>query len=157
MPKDGIRIREALASEVEEIMRHRRLMFNDMGFRDTSALDAMQHSSEAFIRKAMADRRYHHWFAEATTPRVAAGVAVLVHPWVSSPNDPRPEKAYVLNMYVYPEFRRQGIARELMKVALAWCRAQGFRSVYLHASDKGRQLYENLSFKATNEMRLEFN
>jgi ribosomal protein S18 acetylase RimI-like enzyme len=60
-------------------------------------------------------------------------------------------------MYVYPEFRRLGIARELMKSAIDWCRDQRFRSVYLHASEKGRALYEQLGFKAANEMRLELN
>ena len=80
-------------------MRHRRCMFDNMGFKDPSALDAMQHTSEAFIRKDIADRKYHQWFAETTGSRVAAGVAILVHPWVSSPNNRRPEKAYILNMY----------------------------------------------------------
>jgi GNAT superfamily N-acetyltransferase len=149
-------IREARPSEMMEIMRHRRGMFMDMGFEDPTALDAMQRTSEEFMRKAVTDGEYHQWFAETSQSRVIGGVAVLVHPWVSSPTDPRPERAYVLNMYVYPEFRRQGIARELMSTALEWCRKHGFRSEYLHASENGRRLYEELGFKPTNEMRIEF-
>jgi len=37
---------------------------------------------------------------------------------------------------------------------IAWCRAQGFAGVTLHASDQGRPLYESLSFEPTTEMRL---
>jgi hypothetical protein len=36
-----------------------------------------------------------------------------------------------------------------------WCRTQGFMNVTLHASDKGRPLYESLGFEPTNEMRLD--
>jgi len=41
-----------------------------------------------------------------------------------------------------------------MATATAWCRDQGLRSVFLHASDFGRPLYEDLGFRQTNEMRL---
>ena len=57
-------------------------------------------------------------------------------------------------MYVVAEFRRRGIAREIMGTRIDWCRAQGFHSVNLHASTDGRPLYEQLGFEATNEMRL---
>ena len=62
----------------------------------------------------------------------------------------------VLNLYVERDQRRRGVARELMKAMIVWCRDNGFSSVGLHASDEGRPLYEQLGFKATNEMRLDF-
>ena len=43
-----------------------------------------------------------------------------------------------------------------MLVILDWLRAQGLRSVNLHASQEGRHLYEKMGFEATNEMRLKF-
>ena len=65
-------------------------------------------------------------------------------------------RAYLLNVYVYQEFRRQGVARRLMQVMVDWCRAQGFSTVWLHASDEGRPLYESMGFAASNEMKLTF-
>ena len=35
-----------------------------------------------------------------------------------------------------------------------WCRAEGFASVSLHASDAGRLVYEPLGFQPSNEMKL---
>jgi GNAT superfamily N-acetyltransferase len=148
-------IRRAFPSEIDEIMRHRRGMFHDMGFTHPSALDAMQCTSEGFIKEALTDGSYHQWFAEISGSQVIGGVAVLTHPWVSSPVNPRPQKAYVLNMYVYPEFRGKGVAQGLMRRAIQWCREEGFRSAYLHASEMGKPLYERLGFRPTNEMRLE--
>ena len=152
---DGTHIRRASAAEIAEIIRQRRGMFQDMGFTESSALEMMQRTSEQFIREAVGAGVYHQWFAETYDSRASGGVAVLTYRWVSSPRNPRPEKAYILNMYVYPEFRGRGVARQLMTEAIQWCRGQGFLYVDLHASEMGMRLYEKLGFKPTNEMRLE--
>jgi GNAT superfamily N-acetyltransferase len=153
-----LNIRGASASDITEIIHQRTGMFRDMGFTDQSALDEMQRTSEQFIRAALINGSYHQWFAEAfdsCEPHVVGGVAVLTYSWVTSPTNSRPERAYILNMYVYPEFRRKGVARKLMETAITWCRNQHFASVDLHASEMGALLYGKLGFKATNEMRLE--
>jgi GNAT superfamily N-acetyltransferase len=150
------RIREAAPFEIAEIMRQRRSMYEDMGCKNPSALDLMQRTSEDFVRSNITSGAYRQWFAEIAEFQVIGGVAVFIYPWVSSPNYPRPERAYVLNMYVDPKYRRQGVARALMKEAINWCRRQGFRRIQLHASEEGKPLYETLGFRPTNEMRLEF-
>jgi GNAT superfamily N-acetyltransferase len=125
------RIRGASASEIAEIISQRTEMFRDMEFTDASALHMMQRTSEKSIRVALAGGYYHQWFAETSEPRVIGGVAVLTYRWVTSPTNSRPQKAYILNLYVYPEFRFKGIGRRLMGTAIQWCREQGFAlSIY---------------------------
>jgi ribosomal protein S18 acetylase RimI-like enzyme len=60
----------------------------------------------------------------------------------------------ILNVYTAAEFRRRGLAGELMKAAMRWCRSNGVDVVVLHASPDGRRLYEAMGFAATNEMRI---
>jgi GNAT superfamily N-acetyltransferase len=60
----------------------------------------------------------------------------------------------ILNMYTEKEFRRRGIARQLMLVMMDWVRREGFPKVGLHASDEGRPLYESLGFEVSNEMEI---
>jgi len=81
------------------------------------------------------------------------GVAVS---WPANPKDPCTERAIILNVYTELEFRKRGIARQVMQAILAWIKERGLRSVNLHASAEGRGLYEKLGFAATNEMRLRF-
>src|ERR1700730_18083697 len=83
-----------------------------------------------------------------------AGGAVLISPWPSHPYDMECRRATILNVYVDQEFRRQGIARQLMRTMIDWCRNEGFAFVYLHSSKNGRPLYEGLGFEPTTEMRL---
>jgi GNAT superfamily N-acetyltransferase len=69
---------------------------------------------------------------------------------------PRPEtdvarEALVVNVYIEPEYRRQGLARRLMEAILAWSREQGVERVSLHASTMGQPLYEALGFTRSNE------
>ena len=63
--------------------------------------------------------------------------------------------AYVNGVYVYPEYRRRGIARELMNMAIGWSREHGCSYVRLRSSDQGRPLYASLGFKPTSEMQLD--
>jgi predicted acetyltransferase len=68
--------------------------------------------------------------------------------------DAQPLRAYLLNFFVAPEMRRQGLARKLLNLSLEEARARGVKVVTLAASKFGRPLYEQYGFKPTNEMLL---
>jgi len=147
-------IREATIDDLGEIMRHRRCMFRDMGFEDTVALDAMEATSAPFIKAGLKDGSYREWLAEIAG-RVVAGGGLLIVAHPSSPRDPGPHRAWILNMYTEPEYRGRGLAKSILGKSIGWCREQGFAWVSLHASEAGCPLYEHLGFKPTNEMRLQ--
>ncbi len=149
-------IREALPSESAIILHHRRSMFRDMGEGTVEELDRMVEVAGPWLTGALADGSYRHWLALDSSGRIAGGGGVLLSPWPPNPRDPCTQRAVILNVYTEPEFRKLGIARQIMRTILACVREQGLRSVNLHASDEGRPLYEKLGFKATNEMRLRF-
>ena len=146
-------IRHATQDDIPEILRHRRGMYEDMDYRDGHALSAMLSTSEPYLATALANGTFRGWLA-LEKGRIAGGGAVLISPWPSHPYDLECRRATILNLYVYPEFRRRGVARELMRTMIAWCREREFAAVYLHSSKDGRPLYEALGFEPTTEMRL---
>jgi GNAT superfamily N-acetyltransferase len=153
MPPDLL-IREAVLADIPEIIFHRQAMFEDMGVGDSTSLAEMLSASEPYLRQAMGQGSFRGWLAVASSGQVAGGGAVVIsfsppHPW-----DIGTRRAAILNLYTYPAFRRQGIARELMQTMIEWCKREGFGSISLHASQYGRPLYETLGFQPTNEMRL---
>jgi len=131
-------------------------MFRDMGEGTVEELDRMVEVASPWLARALGDGSYHHWLALDSAGRVAGGGGVLLCPWPPNPKEPCTERAVILNVYTEPEFRKRGIARQIMLTILAWVREHGFHSVNLHASAEGRALYEKLGFEATNEMGLKF-
>jgi GNAT superfamily N-acetyltransferase len=156
MTQAEITIREAAPSESAVILHHRRSMFRDMDEGTVEELDRMVEVARPWLAQALADRSYRHWLALDGSGRVAGGGGILLCPWPPSPQFSCTQRAVILNVYTEPEFRKRGIARQIMLAILAWVEEQGFRAVNLHASKEGRPLYEKLGFKATNEMRLKF-
>jgi GNAT superfamily N-acetyltransferase len=154
MNSEGVRIREGTPDDLSLVLRHRRGMFRDMGFQDEARLDAMQEVSAAFFAAGLRHRTYHAFFATDDQGEVRAGGGIVLLEYQPHPLDPRPRRAFVVNMYTEPEHRRQGLARQLMDAMIAWCRREGYATLYLHASDEARPLYSSLGFVTTNEMRL---
>jgi GNAT superfamily N-acetyltransferase len=147
-------IREATPDDLALIIHQRRSMFIDMGYTNPALLDAMAATSGPFIKNGLQEGFYRGWLVELGGQVVAGGgLMILGHP--SSPRDPSPRRAWILNMYTEPAYRGRGLAKSIVETITAWCREQGFAWVSLHASEAGRHLYENLGFKPTNEMRLE--
>jgi GNAT superfamily N-acetyltransferase len=149
-----IRLRPATTADIATVVYHRKQMFADIGRGTPSDLEAMGLTTAAYLREAMPAGRYQGWLAETPQGEVVAGVGLAIAAWPGSPDDPAPRRGWVLNVYTEPGFRRGGIARRLMDALIEWCRAEGFGSVALHASESGRPLYQKMGFKPTNEMRL---
>jgi GNAT superfamily N-acetyltransferase len=146
-------VRAATVADLDTVLRHRHAMFAELGYSEESRA-AMDVEARAYLARAFEDRTYHHWFIDGVDG-VAAGAGVSVNPFCPGPRYPRPRRAWILNVYTEPEFRRRGMAGRLVEAAIEWCRAEGIRAVYLHASDQGRRVYERMGFVSSNEMRLE--
>ena len=153
---DGISdtsIRKATSSDIPEILHQRRRMYEDMHYTDASALAEMIRLSADYLGKAITDGSFHAWLACAQDKPIAGG-AVIISPWLAHPYDLECRRATILNVYTEPEYRRRGIARQLVETMIARCKQQGLARITLHASDDGRHLYESLGFEVSNEMRL---
>lgn len=147
-------IRPATLEDAATIAAQRRAMFFDMGYRDDSVLDSMTEAFLPWVREKMSAGEYLGWFAAAEDGSIAAGAGLWLMDWPPHMIGPGNRRGNILNVYTHPDFRRQGLARRLTQTAVNWCREHGVRTVILHASDEGRDLYRALGFEATNEMRL---
>lgn len=152
-PVQTITFREGSVSDIPEIARQRRRMCEDMNYTDAEILSAMEAATADYLKKAIPEGSFRSWLA-FDDGRVVAGGAVVIVPWPSHAYDLECRRATILNVYTEPDYRRRGIARQIMETMIAWCKRQGFARVTLHASEQGRHLYESLGFVDSNEMRL---
>jgi len=65
---------------------------------------------------------------------------------------------WIMDVYLIPEYRRRGLARQLTGQAMQWLREKGIVTVRLTASDEAKKagLYEQLGLTPSNEMRSRF-
>src|SRR5437868_2457960 len=103
-------LRTATLDDLDTILAHRLAMFRDMGH-DLRELGNTERVSRAYFESAIPDGTYHGVLAEVEDRGVVGGGGVVVVPWPGSGNRSRPRRAWILNLYVHLQFRRQGIAR----------------------------------------------
>ncbi len=147
-------IRMATLADLPVLLAHRRAMFVDMGHNDVERLDAMLAKFAEWVQPKLERGEYRTWLAAGESGDIAASAGVWLNEGQPGMRDLSSQRAYILNVYTRPEYRRRGLARKLMSTLLDWCCAQGIGTVTLHASQDGRALYQALGFRQTNEMRL---
>ena len=70
-------------------------------------------------------------------------------------HNPTGKKAYIMNVYTAPGYRRQGIAFHTLDLLVKDVRKQGVSQITLEATEIGRPLYEKYGFvKMEDEMEL---
>ena len=69
---------------------------------------------------------------------------------------PTGKRAHIMNVYVRPDHRRRGIARQMMSVLLDEARDRGVTYISLDATESGKPLYKALGFD-TNEENMGMN
>jgi GNAT superfamily N-acetyltransferase len=146
-------LRPATVADVEIILRHRSEMFREMGGEYERSRSSFEGASRQYFESALRDGSYYGLVAEIEGNAVGGG-GVLIAAWPGSPLNVDARRAWILNIYVDPDRRGQGLGRLITEALIAWCGENGFQSVALHASEFGRPLYEKLGFRGTNEMRL---
>jgi GNAT superfamily N-acetyltransferase len=150
---DGYAVRRASADDIDILVAHRRAMFLDIGYRDEAKFDAMTVKSHAWLLTRIKRGEYLAWLVLAPDGAIAAGTGLWLMDWIPHMLGSG-LRGNILNVYTSPDFRRLGLARELVKTAIDWCRCNGVDMVVLHSSPDGRHLYESMGFVESNEMRI---
>ena len=155
-------IRRGTAADAALLARHRAEMWSDMGKLPAEVYPDVVRESAAYFARAVPAGEYHAWLASpAGRPgEVVAGAGLMLRHSIPTirrrggrlESTTRPQ-GLVVNVFTERAWRRRGLARLLMTHVIAGARALDVSSLVLHASDEGRDLYVQLGFVPTNEMR----
>lgn len=137
--------------DLDLICRHREEMFRDAGTGDDVLASMTGHFRE-WLRPRLANGSYFGYvMLDQATP--IAGIGLMLIDWPPHPAHPmQDQRGYVLNVFVEPSHRKRGLARELMQLADAEFARRGVTYAVLHATEKGRPLYQGLGWSGTTEM-----
>jgi GNAT superfamily N-acetyltransferase len=130
--------RPAAIADAALIASHRRAMFASMGGFEDDLLDAVCRASQPWTARMMSDGKYLGWITE-DDGRPIASAGMLILDWPPHPFDPTGERrAYLLNVFVEPDYRRRGLARALIELSMAEARLREIRRGFAARFPRGR-------------------
>ena len=142
-----ITYRKAVLSDANELARLRSIFLCEVTQSDSEALRAEnERANLAYFQKALADDSFAAWLAMDGDAIVGtSGVSFYISPPSFHCTDGR--KAYIMNMYTLPAYRKRGIAAELFDRIVAEAVSRGYQQINLNATTMGKPLYERYGFK----------
>ena len=107
-----------------------------------------------YYQKALSEDSHVAYLVFDDNEFVGAGGISFFHVMPTFHN-PTGKKAYIMNMYTKPEYRRKGIAYKTLDLLVAEAKQRGIHAISLEATDMGKPLYEKYGFvKMKDEMEL---
>ena len=143
--KSEISVKIAQKSDLSEVLAIRMEML--------SVVNAGKSFDAAFVERS---RDYFTNGAQTTVLAFdgenAVGCATICYVQVMPTySHPTGNRAHIMNVYVREEYRRRGIAREMMEMLLDEAKSRGVSQITLDATESGRPLYQALGFESSEE------
>ena len=121
---------------------------------DDTDMSEVKRQSFEYYQKALGDDSHIAYLIYDGNRFVGAG-GVSFFQVMPTYHNPSGNKAYIMNMYTVPEYRRKGIAYKTLDLLVNDVLNRGITSIALEATDMGRPLYEKYGFvKMNNEIEL---
>lgn len=121
---------------------------------DDADMSEVERQSREYYKRALADGSHTAYFVFDGQRLIGTG-GMSYYSVMPTCDVPTGKKAYVMNMYTDPGYRRQGIAYRTLELLVADAKARGVEHITLEATDMGRPLYEKYGFvQMQSEMEL---
>ena len=114
----------------------------------------VEKESYNYYKKALEDNTHYAILVMEDDKFIGAG-GVSFYSVMPTYHNPSGKKAYIMNMYTSPDYRRQGIAYKTLDMLVKMSKERGIDQISLEATEMGRPLYEKYGFvKMESEMEL---
>ena len=145
----------ATMEDIDELVRTRIIVLRAANkLSDDVDMSVVEEESYAYYRRALENREHIAYLVYDNGIFIGAG-GVSFYQVMPTYHNPTGKKAYIMNMYTAPEYRRQGIAIHTLDLLVNDAREQGVSQIALEATDMGQPLYEKYGFvKMEDEMEL---
>ncbi len=114
----------------------------------------VERETRAYYLSALADDSHTAYLVFDGEVFIGAG-GISYYSVMPTYHNPTGQKAYIMNMYTHPAYRRQGIAARTLDLLVRDARSRGVHAISLEATSMGRPLYKAYGFvPMVSEMEL---
>ena len=151
----GYFFKKASLDDIELLVRTRTEILRTVnGLDDSADMTEVERESRAYYERALQDGSHTACLVFDGSVFIGAG-GISYYTVMPTCHDPTGKKAYIMNMYTKPEYRRKGIATKTLDLLVQDAIERGITFITLEATEMGRALYENYGFvQMTSEMKL---
>ena len=155
LPDSIFDYKKATMEDIEELVRTRILVLRAANkLSDDVDMSLVEQETYAYYKWALETGEHIAYLVYDNGTFIGAG-GVSFYQVMPTYHNPTGKKAYIMNMYTSPEYRRQGIAFHTLDFLVKAAKEQGVLQIALEATDMGRPLYEKYGFvKMEDEMEL---
>lgn len=147
--------RRAKIEDIDELVRTRIIVLRAANkLSDDVDMSVVEQESYAYYKRALESGEHIAYLVYDDKTFIGAG-GVSFYQVMPTYHNPTGKKAYIMNMYTAPDYRRQGIAFHTLDLLVKDAKYVGVSQIALDATDMGRPLYEKYGFvKMEDEMEL---
>lgn len=154
-PETVLQYKRAVLEDMDELVRTRIIVLRAANkLSEEVDLSAVEKESYDYFKRALKSGEHIAYLVYDGETFIGAG-GVSFYQVMPTVHNPSGKKAYIMNMYTAPEYRRQGIASYTLDLLVKAAKEKGISSIALEATDMGRPLYQKYGFvKMEDEMEL---
>ena len=147
--------KRATMEDIDELVRTRIIVLRAATkFSDDEDMSVVAEESYAYDWRALESGEHIAYLVYDNGKFIGAG-GLSFYQVMPTYHNSTGKKAYIMNMYTAPAYRRQGIAFHTLDLLVKDIRKQGVSQITLEATEMGRPLYEKYGFvKMEDEMEL---
>lgn len=147
--------KKATLEDIDELVRTRIIVLRAANkLSDDEDMFVVEKESYAYYRCALETGEHIAYLVYDNRKFIGVG-GVSFYQVMPTYHNSTGKKAYIMNMYTAPEYRRQGIAFHTLDLLINDAKKQGVLQIALEATDMGRPLYERYGFvKMEDKMEL---
>lgn len=108
-------------------------------------MSEVERESYSYYKKCFSDSSHVAYLIFDEDMLIGAG-GISFYNVMPTYHNPSGRKAYIMNMYTHPDYRRKGIAYKTLKLLILEAKSNGISSIALEATDMGRPLYIKYGF-----------
>jgi len=139
--------RIASTNDIETLVAIRKKQLIDEGIEPSIDIDKELFD---FFHTKINDGSLVEWVVEDST-EIIATAAIVFYQFPPTYTNKTGWKGYITNMYTSDNYRKRGIATNLLEKLVEEAKSRKVKKLWLGASSLGRPVYERFGFKATGE------